>query len=184
MGLFGSLQEKTAQEGENGSVSMNGTQGRLNQTTQLKNIDCVNLVEDKENSPPAPAVEESPRSNNGVIFLIDGATAGNCISTFRKKKMLAEVFVTKKMKMKKKSEHLHFHINPSIGHQLTYFAARHVARWKRKPPKGGRKEHKVYVITKDHRFNLLSKALKAEKVDVTFLEELSGLKALLDSIAK
>jgi len=182
MGLFGSLQEKTAQKGESGSVSMNGTQGRYNQATQHKNIAFVNLVEDPENSPPA--VEEPPRSNNGVIFLIDGATAGNCISTFRKKKMLADVFVTKKMKMKKKSEHLNFHINPSIGHQLTYFAARHVARWKRKPPKGGRKEHKVYVITKDHRFNLLSKALKAEKVDVTFLEELSGLKALLDSIAK
>merc|ERR1712060_139240 len=71
-----------------------------NQATQHKNIAFVNLVEDPENSPPA--VEEPPRSNNGVIFLIDGATAGNCISTFRKKKMLAEVFVTKKMKMKKK----------------------------------------------------------------------------------
>jgi len=131
-----------------------------------------------------------PRSNNGVVFLIDGVTAGSCISLFKKKKAIAECFVTKKLRQKKNSspESVAYHVHPSVGHQLTYFCARHVARWKLPTPyvgdAKGRSEYKVFVITKDSRFSMLMMSLKEDGVDVALVKDLSNLRTLLDSLVK
>jgi len=139
---------------------------------------------------PTISLGPLPRSNNGVIFLVDGATAINCLSTFRKMKTLADCFVTKKVKQKKKglSEYVNYHVHPSVGHKLTYFCARHTDRWKCPPaPKHNPKNrsgHKIFVISKDPRFSMLIKSLKADGVDVTLVDELSKIKGVIESELK
>lgn len=190
--LFDSLQKSSTSAGDTAKTNGSTT------NKQVKSSASLNLAETPEKQPPEKTItipisylEPAPRSNNGVVFLIDGVTAGSCISIFRKRKTIAECFVTKKIKQKKKnsSDSVTFHVNPSVGHQLTYFCARHVARWKLAPPgsvqdENARTQHKVFVVTKDPRFSMLIKSLKADGVDAALVKELPNVRTLLESLVK
>jgi len=132
------------------------------------------------------SVDPPPRSNNGLVFLIDGVTAASCIPIFTKRKIRAECFVTRKFKIKKRhtSKGVAFHVHPSVGHQLTYFCARHVTRWKCAPvpmvDAKIRNAHKIFLISKDARFSMLIQSLKADGLDVAVVKERQNLKTLLN----